>query len=250
MINDDILFNPNQASKFSIPYYEIPYDKFFSFGLSVDSVVFGYHQNQLKVLLIQRGVAPFKGAMALPGDLVYPNETIEVAARRILKDLTGIDKPFIQQTKVYSKVDRHPAGRVVTTGVYSIIDIAKYDPHASAWADGVYWVPIEKCPPLAFDHDLVLQDAYDILRNKVRKEPVGFELLPQKFTLAEFQELYEAILNQKYDKANFRKRILSTKILKDLDENQKDVPHRPARLYSFDEKKYKELKAKGFSIDL
>lgn len=236
--------------QFAVPYYEIPYDKFFQFGMSVDSVVFGYHDSQLKVLLIKRGAAPFKGELALPGDLVYPNETIEVAAHRILKDLTGIDDHFIQQTKVYSQVDRHPVARVITTGVYSVIDIAKHDPSASAWADGVFWVPVDEVPHLAFDHDCIFRDALEILRDKVRKEPIGFGLLPNKFVLAQLQELYEAILNVSFDKANFRKRILSGKFLNDLNEFQEGVPHRPARLYSFNAEKYDEVKSRGFSIQL
>lgn len=240
----------NVNKQFAVPYYEIPYEKFFQFGMSVDSIVFGYHDDQLKVLLIKRGAAPFQGQLALPGDLVYPNETIEVAAHRILRDLTGIDEHSVEQTKTYSAVDRHPVARVVTTGVYSIIDIAKHDPHASAWAEGVYWTSLDDVPHLAFDHDQILKDALDILRNKVRKEPIGFELLPEKFTLADLQNLYEALLNVKFDKANFRKRILSAKFLKDLNEFQEGVPHRPARLYSFDSKKYQELRANGFSIQI
>lgn len=237
-------------TKYAVPYYEIPYEKFFQFGMSVDSVVFGYHNSQLKVLLIKRGAPPFQGMSALPGDLVYPNETIEVAAHRILRDLTGVDEHFIQQTKVYSAVDRHPVARVITTGVYSLINISKHDPHASAWADGVDWVSVDECPPLAFDHDQILKDALIILRDKVRREPVGFELLPKKFVLGDLQELYEGLLNIKFDKANFRKRMLSTKILKDLNELQEGVPHRPARLYSFNREKYEELESTGFSIQI
>lgn len=239
-----------ERPQFAVPYYEISYEKFFQFGLSVDCVVFGYHDNRLKVLLIKRGAPPYKGEWALPGDLVYPNEAIEVAAKRILRDLTGIDNLYMEQTKVYGKVDRHPAGRVITTGYYSLIDIAQHDPHASAWAEGVYWVDVEECPALAFDHDEILKDALKILRARVRHQPVGFELLPEKFALADLQALYEAMLDECYDKANFRKRILSMNLLKSLEENQKDVPHRPARLYSFDKKRYDELRAKGFSFEL
>ncbi len=239
-----------QKSQFAVPYYAISYDKFFQFGLSVDCVVFGYHEKRLKVLLIKRGAEPYLGSWALPGDLVYPNENIEVAAKRILKDLTGISELFMEQTKVYGKVDRHPAGRVITTAYYSLIDIAKHDPHASAWAEGVYWVDLEEVPGLAFDHDEILEDALQTLRQRVRHQPVGFELLPQKFALADLQALYEALLNEVYDKANFRKRILAMNLLINLKESQKDVPHRPARLYSFDKKRYDELIAKGFSFEL
>lgn len=239
-----------KASNFAVPYYEISYEKFFQFGVSVDCVVFGYHEKKLKVLLIKRGAEPFKGDYALPGDLVYPNENIEVAARRILKDLTGIEDLYLEQTKVYGRVDRHPVGRVITTGYYSLIDIAKHDPHASAWAEGAYWVDMKDIGQLAFDHNEILHDAYNFLSLKVRTEPIGFELLPRKFALANLQELYEALLNESYDKANFRKRILSMGFLIDKNEYQKDVPHRPGKLYSFDETKYKSLKAKGFSFEL
>ena len=232
------------------PYYQIPIDKFFQFGLSVDCVVFGYQDGRLKVLLIKRGADPYIGQWALPGDLVYPNEDIEVAARRILHDLTALDNLYLEQTKVYGQVDRHPIGRVITTGYYSLINIDNYDPHASAWADSVYWVDINQIPKLAFDHNSILDHALKTLQFRVRHRPVGFELLPQKFTLGHLQELYEALLDEKYDKANFRKRIQSMKMLVSLQENQKDVPHRPGRLYSFDKKKYDQLKSKGYSFEL
>ncbi|MFT6323999.1 MAG: 8-oxo-dGTP diphosphatase, partial [Halieaceae bacterium] len=239
-----------ENSEYALTYYQISYDKFFQFGLSADCVVFGYHEETLKVLLIKRGAAPFKGEWALPGDLVYPNENMDVAAQRVLHDLTGIKGLFMEQTRVYGKVDRHPAGRVITTGYYSLIDISKHDPHASAWADGVYWIDIDKVPALAFDHNEILKDALKILRRRVRRRPVGFELLPQKFTLAQLQQLYEVLLNEQYDKANFRKKILAMNLLKDLKENQTNVSHRPAKLFSFDEFRYIELKSKGMSFEL
>lgn len=245
LIQDSVPSADSQQS-----YYHIPFNKFFGFGLSVDCVVFGYHEDKLKVLLIKRGAEPFKGELALPGDLVYPNEDINVAARRILKDLTGIGNLYMEQTKVYGRVDRHPSGRVITTGYYSLIDTEKYDPHASGWADDVFWMEVNQYPALAFDHNEILDDALKTLRDRVRHRPVGFELLPRKFTLGQLQSLYEALLNEEYDKANFRKRILSMNLLLSLKENQKDVPHRPARLYAFDEKRYNELIAKGFSFEL
>lgn len=250
MIMSEEIKELNRSSKYAVPYYEISYDKFFHFGLSVDCVVFGYHENKLKVLLIKRGAEPFKGDWALPGDLVYPNENIEVAAKRVLKDLTGIDNLYLKQTSVYGKVDRHPAGRVVTAGYFSLIDIAKYDPHASGWAEGIYWMDANDIPGLAFDHQEITLDALSMLRDKVRKQPVGFELLPNKFALGDLQSLYEALFNQSFDKANFRKKIMSMGILIDLNELQKDVPHRPGRLYSFDIERYNELKSKGFNFEL
>lgn len=247
--NLDVKVAPNQ-SQYNIPYYHIALDKFFQFGLSVDCVVFGYQNGVLKVLLIKRGAEPFKGEWALPGDLVYPNEDIEVAARRILFDLTAIRDLYLEQTRVYGQVDRHPLGRVITTGYFSLINIEDYDPHASSWADSVFWVDINSIPKLAFDHNRILNHGLDTLRSRVRTRPVGFELLPNKFTLGNLQQLYEALLDESYDKANFRKRILSMNMLISLKENQKDVPHRPGRLYSFDKERYDQLKSKGFSFEL
>lgn len=237
-------------TEYNTPYYKISYDNFFQFGLSVDCVVFGYHEHCLKILLIKRGAAPYRGDWALPGDLVYPNEDLQLAAKRILRDLTGIDNLYMEQTKVYGEVDRHPAGRVITTGYYSLIDIAKHDPQASTWADVAHWVELDQCPHLAFDHNKILNDAKHILRERVRYKPVGFELLPEKFALAQLQALYEALLDTSYDKANFRKRILSMKLLEDCQEYQTEVAHRPARLYSFNEERYNQLKSKGFSFEL
>lgn len=237
-------------SNFEIPFYQIPFEKFFQFGLSVDCVVFGYHNGTLKVLIIKRGASPFRGDWALPGDLVYPNEDIDVAARRVLKDLTGISKLFMEQTHVYGQVNRHPSGRVITTAFYSLIDIAKHDPHAAGWADGLYWMEVGKIPPLAFDHNLILSETLKILQDKVRRQPIGFELLPEKFALSHLQSLYEALLGEKYDKANFRKRILAMKILNDLNEMQTNVSHRPGRLYTFNQERYAQLLSKGFSFEL
>ena len=182
--------------------------------------------------------------------VIYPNENIGTAAQRVLRDLTGINKLYMEQTKVYGNVDRHPAGRVVTAAYFSLIDIPKHDPHASAWADGVYWLNVDDCTELAFDHGTILNDALNFLRERVRRQPVGFELLPRKFTLANLQDLYEVLLNEKYDKANFRKRILAMNLLSSLKENEQNVSHRPAKLYSFDESRYNELKSKGFSFEL
>jgi 8-oxo-dGTP diphosphatase len=156
----------------------------------------------------------------------------------------------MEQTHVYGQVNRHPSGRVITTAFYSLIDIAKHDPHAAGWADGLYWMEVGKIPPLAFDHNLILSETLKILQDKVRRQPIGFELLPEKFALSHLQSLYEALLGEKYDKANFRKRILAMKILNDLNEMQTNVSHRPGRLYTFNQERYAQLLSKGFSFEL
>lgn len=238
---------PILPSDFAVPYYEIPYDRFFQFGHSVDCVIFGFQQGVLKVLLIKRGAPPFLGKWALPGDLVYPNEPIDTAAERILFDLTGVDGLFLSQTKTYGEVDRHPVGRVVTTAYFSLIDISKHESHASGWADGIKWVDIEKIQSLAFDHLNILKDALRILKAQIKREPIAFKLLPEKFTLGELQDFYEALLGQSFDKANFRKKFLSLNVLNDTQEVQQDVPHRPGKLFKFDSKK---IKTNDFAFEI
>lgn len=231
-------------------FYKIPLDKFFQFALSVDCVIFGFHEDSLKVLMIERGTDPHKGKNALPGDLVYPTEDMNEAASRVLKDLTGLEDVYMTQSKSYGQVDRHPIGRVITVGYYSLISVDRYQPLVGSWADNVYWIDVNEIPELAFDHQIIIEDALNILRERVRLQPIGFELLPKEFTLGQMQKLYEALLNTEFDKANFRKRILSMKLLKDTNKMQTAVSHRPARLFSFDKQAYKSLLEKGFSFEL
>ena len=231
-------------------FYKIPIDKFFQFALSVDCVILGYHENGIKLLVIERGTEPEKGKKALPGDLVYPTEHMDLAASRVLKDLTGLDEVYLTQSKSYGQVDRHPIGRVITVGYYSLISVDRYQPLASSWAANVVWVDVNELPDLAFDHKNIVHEVLETLRETVRLQPVGFELLPKKFTLGQLQELYEAILNTKFDKANFRKKILSMNLLKDTKELQTEVSHRPAKLFSFDKKAYESLLKKGFSFEM
>ena len=179
-----------------------------------------------------------------------PTEDMELAASRVLKDLTGLDEVYLTQSKSYGQVDRHPIGRVITVGYYSLISVDRYQPLASSWAANVVWVDVNELPDLAFDHKNIVHEVLDTLRETVRLQPVGFELLPKKFTLGQLQELYEAILNTKFDKANFRKKILSMNLLKDTKELQTEVSHRPAKLFSFDKKAYESLLKKGFSFEM
>ncbi len=231
-------------------FYKIPIEKFFQFALSVDCVVLGYHEKGLKLLVIERGTSPHKGKLALPGDLVYPNEDMELAASRVLNDLTGLEDVYMTQSKSYGEVDRHPIGRVVTVGYYSLIGVDKYQPLASSWADNVSWIDINELPELAFDHNRIVDEALSSLRERVRLQPIGFELLPREFTLGEMQNLYEILLNKKFDKANFRKKILSMNLLKDMGRKQSEVPHRPAKLFSFDKEAYQRLLERGFTFEL
>lgn len=231
-------------------YYKISMDKFFQFALSVDCVVLGYHRGSIRLLLVERGAEPHLGKMALPGDLVYPNEDMELAAGRVLKELTGLEGMFMTQFHSYGQVDRHPIGRVVTVGYYSLISVDRYQPLASSWADNVVWVDVYELPELAFDHSNIVREALTALRERVRLQPIGFELLPKEFTLGQMQNLYESILATQFDKANFRKKILDMGLLAETGKRQTDVPHRPAKLYSFDKKRYTSLLDKGFTFEL
>ena len=225
-------------------------ESFFKSAFSVDNVIFGFDGSDLKILLIQRGAAPFKGKWALPGDLVYPNEDLDTAAERVLEQLTGLRGVYLEQVKAFGAVNRHPLGRVITIAYYSLIKISDYIVTPASFAQSASWHSVSEVDELAFDHNEILNTCVKRLKLKVRMAPVGFELLPPKFTLTELQQLYEAILVEKLDKRNFRKKILSMKLLLDLNELQEGVAHRPAKLYQFDQANYEEFVAEGFSFGL
>ena len=225
-------------------------DNFFKLALSVDNVIFGFDGTDLRVLLIKRGTPPFENMWALPGDLVYPDEALDSAATRVLRELTGLSEVFLEQVHSFGKVDRHPLGRVITVAYYSLINIENYSPNPSSWAREISWHKVKEQPSLAFDHENILCASFDKLKWKVRSQPVGFELLPKEFTLSQLRQLYEAILGQELDKRNFRRKILSMDLLQDTGVIQSGVAHRPAKLFRFDKKKYAILESNGYSFDL
>ncbi len=225
----------SQFTKNSVePYYgySIPINEFFRCALSVDCTIIGYDKGDLKILLIKRGAEPFKGQWALPGDLMYPYENLDQAAERVLSHLTGLEDVYMDQVKVFGEVNRHPVGRVITVGYYSLVNIQDYKPKASAWAHQLDWHLVDELPELAFDHNQIVTAALTVLKERIWKDEIGFELLPEKFTLGQIQALWETILQEKFDKANFRKKLLSSQSLIPLNENQQNVSHRPAKLYA------------------
>lgn len=224
--------------------------EYFQSAFSVDNVIFGFDEGKLKILLIKRGEAPFEDYWALPGDLVYPDESIDNASKRILTELTGLENVYLEQVKTFGEPKRHPVGRVITIAYYSLLKPDKFSLKASSFAQEVKWHDIHEVGQLAFDHNKILAVCFETFKRKVRTRPVGFELLPAKFTLTELQHLYEAILEAELDKRNFRKKILSMNLLRDLEQYQEGVAHRPAKLYEFDEKKYQELLSDGFSYTI
>ena len=220
-------------------------------GITVDCVVFGLdEQDSLKIMLILRKLPPFKGQWALPGGFVHLDETLEEAAWRELREETGIQNVFLEQLYTFSALNRDPRERIITVAYYALVNLGEYHLEATTDAADAAWFAIDNLPELAFDHVQIFQTALNRLRGKIRYEPIGFELLPKKFTLSQIQKLYETVLGKKLDKRNFRKKILKMNLLRELDEVQTDVAHRAARLYQFDEAKYQQLKQQGFSFEL
>jgi 8-oxo-dGTP diphosphatase len=226
------------------------FDGFFKSAFTVDNVIFGFDEGDLKVLLIKRGEEPYFGYWALPGHFVYQEEDLDTAAIRVLRELTGLNNVYLEQVSTFGAVHRHSFGRVITVAYCSLIKISNYTIQPSSIALQAQWHSVSKVENLAFDHIAILQACFARLKWLVKYRPVGFELLPPKFTLTELQHLYEAILETKLEKRNFRKKILSMDLLIDLVETQEGVAHRPARLYKFDRKRYQKFLAGGFSFEL
>ena len=219
---------------------------------SIDCVIFGFDEGELKILLIERNVEPFKDWWALPGYLVEQDESLDSAAERILYELTGLRGIYMDQFYTFGEVNRHPQGRVITVGYYAMIRLSgnkdlKPVPKTN-YAKKAVWTPLADLKKLAFDHDKIFGRAFQKIKNRISYQPIAFELLPEKFTLTQLQHLYEVILNRKLDKRNFRKKMLNYGILKELDEKQKGVSYRAAKLYKFDKRKYARLFQKELSF--
>jgi 8-oxo-dGTP diphosphatase len=219
-------------------------------ALTVDCVVFGYDEGELKVLLIERGLQPFKGRWALPGGFVRVDETLEQAARRELAEETGLKDVFLEQLYTFGEVDRDPRERVISVAYYALVKLSEHEARAATDATNAEWFPVSKTPKLAFDHADILATALARLKGKVRYQPIGFELLPPRFTLSQLQHLYEAVLGTDLDKRNFRKKVLGFGLLVPLKETQMAGPHRPAQLFRFDAEKYRKLEKQGLLFEL
>jgi len=219
-------------------------------ALTVDCVVFGFDGGELQVLLIRRGLPPFKDKWALPGGFVRVEETLDDAARRELAEETGLQDVFLEQLYTFGSVKRDPRERVVSVAYYALTKPADHTTAASTDAAEARWFSVSAVPALAFDHADILATALVRLRGKLAYQPIGFELLPPKFTLTQLQRLYEAVLGEGIDKRNFRKKVLSFDLLISLKEKQRDGAHRPAQLFRFDPVKYERLKKKGFLFEI
>lgn len=219
-------------------------------AVSVDCVIFGYDQSALKVLVIPCDMPPFENKFSLPGDLVKPDETTDEAAHRVLSSRTGLEDIYLEQVQVFSDLKRHPLGRVITVSYYSLIKIEQDDFMQLSENQSLLWKNVQDIDELAFDHTLIVSTCLERLRRNLREHPIGFKLLPSIFTLNQLQTLYEIVLGVEFDKRNFRRKLSHLQILKPTGETQKDVSHRPAKLYYFDQVEYKERNENGFTFGL
>lgn len=216
----------------------------FQFAISVDCVIFGYDDDVLKVLLIKCDLPEFKGKWSLLGDLLLPEEDLDAASYRVLRERTGLENVFLEQVHTFGDVKRHPSGRVVTTVYFSLLNVR--DHQLKQLDNELHWHPVLEVTDMAFDHKKILDTCYRTLQKKVQEEPIIFNLMENKFSLRELQNIYEAILNIRLDRRNFRKKLFTTSLLTDLDEFEKNVPHRPGKLYSFNHERYAKIRRKTF----
>ena len=222
----------------------------FNAAISVDCVIFGYDKHDLKVLLVKSDMPLYKDKYSLLGDLLGPDENTDQSAIRVLEKHTGLTGLYMEQVCTFSNVDRHPLGRVVTVAYYSLVQLNEDLDHLADHHPDLKWQNVSDIKDLAFDHMLIFKKCLKRLRYGLREKPIGFNLLPEKFTLKQLQNLYERVLDLEIDKRNFRRKLKSIDLLVDLNENQTDVSHRPAKLYKFDKSRYNKQKKKVLNFEL
>ena len=215
-------------------------------NVSTDCVIFGFEKSSIEVLVYKRAQNPSKGEWALPGGFLKEGELIEEAARRILKDTTGVSDIYLEEVGVFDEIDRFPPWRVFTIGYFALVNPKRYKLMSSSiFTLEADWFKIDELPELAWDHQNIVDKALDKLRMRVLNKPIGFKLLPDKFTLPQLQTLYEVILDKTFDKRNFRKKIMHMNVLIKLNEKDRCSKKRPADLYKFNKHSYQKLVDQG-----
>ena len=215
------------------------------FYVSVDCIIFGFDKGSLKLLLLKRNFEPAKGSWSLMGGFVQDGESVDDAAKRVLAELTGLDNVYMEQVGSFGAIDRDPGERVISIAYYALVNINEYD-RDLVQQHNAFWVNINELPPLVFDHSAMVEKARALMQQKTTTEPIGFNLLPQLFTLSQLQSLYEAIYGENIDKRNYRKRIAEMDYIEKTDKIDKTSSKRGAALYKFNEKAYR--KAPKFKI--
>lgn len=227
------------------------YSKYDKFLVAVDSIIFGFDEEdrELKLLILKRKFEPAKGEWSLMGGFTNKNESLDKAARRIVLQLTGLNNVYMEQLYAFGEPERDPGGRIISVAYFSLIQIDEYDRERVKKYDA-YWLALSDLPDLIFDHNEMVAKALRKLRIRARTQPIGFELLSDKFTIPQLQDLYEAIYQQPFDKRNFRRKILSMGFLEKLDEKEKESSKKGAFYYRFNKQKYHELLQKGFDFQI
>ncbi len=219
--------------------------------VSVDAVVFGYESKKyLSVLLIKRGVEPFKGGWALPGGLVLNDESLEDAVERELKEETGVAIDYLEQLYTFGLPKRDPRNRVISISYFGLVKPNHFKIKADTDAVDAQWFNLNELPELAFDHQLILDTAHQRLKSKLSYQPIGFDLLNDEFPFSDLENLYMTILEKEIDRRNFRKKMLSFGIIEETNKIEKIGSGRPAKLFKFNKNKFKQLTVNDFHFEI
>jgi ADP-ribose pyrophosphatase YjhB (NUDIX family) len=207
------------------------------FYVSVDCIIFGLNEGELSLLLLKRNFEPEKGKWSLMGGFVQNDESVDAAAKRVLKELTGLENVYMEQVGAFGEVDRDPGERVISVAYYALINIDEYD-RKLVKKHNAQWINIHDLPELSFDHPAMIEKARDLMRRKASLEPIGLNLLPRLFTLSQMQSLYETIQGETIDKRNFRKKVAEMDYIEKTEMIDKSCSRRGAYLYKFNNKAY------------
>lgn len=216
-------------------YYNINH----KFYVSVDCIIFGFDEGELKLLLLKRNFEPAMGKWSLMGGFVQEDESVDAAAKRVLAELTGLENVYMEQVGTFGDLERDPGERVISVAYYALVNVNEYD-RELVQQHNAHWTKIDELPQLIFDHPIMISKARELMKHKASYNPIGFNLLPELFTLTQLQNLYEAIYGEPMDKRNFRKRVAEMDFIEKTDLIDKSGSRRGAYLYKFNDKAYRK----------